>query len=526
MLTIQILSKTARAVLCLNLTDEARRKGISIDTDELSLQLGIPVIETSARYKKGIDKLKCAVSDIIEDKIKAYCIPEIKSISESCTRSYEEKIELTSRIAHNIAEKSIGSVGEVYGSRDKRLDNVFTSKLTGVPIMLLIFALIFWLTAYGANYPSDLLSIGFTKLKDQLYTLFISINLNRTLISLLLDGIYTTTSWVVSVMLPPALIFFPLFSILEDSGYLPRVAFNLDRYFKWAGTSGKQALTMAMGFGCNACGVMGCRIIGSKKERSIAILTNSFIPCNGRLPTLIGIISIFFAGSLSGFTKSLVTTLILLAILIASVLMTLLVSFIISKASGHNKASSNFIMELPPYRRPQIIKSILLSIKDKVFFVLLRAVIVAVPAGAFIWFISNTTVYDTSLLEYITGFFEPFGKAVGVDGVIITAYLLGFPANEIVIPIILMSYLSSTTLTDYTSIAQLGELLTQNGWTLHTAICTLILCVFHFPCSTTCLTIKKETGSTLKTLLSIIIPLTVGILLCLIVTVIFRIFSL
>ncbi|MGN0452937.1 MAG: ferrous iron transporter B [Ruminococcus sp.] len=522
-LALQVLSNTNKAVLCLNLCDEAKKKGISIDTDELSLQLGIPVTETTARSKKGIESLKETTQNVAEGKLKTYTTPAINEIRSFERLSYEAYTEKISGICKEIASKVIGKAGEVYSTKDKKLDRLFTSKLTGIPIMLLVFAVIFWITAYGANYPSEWLSMLFSFIKAKLEILFTELNFSETVSSLLLDGIYTTTAWVVSVMLPPALIFFPLFAILEDSGYLPRVAFNLDRCFRRAGSNGKQALTMAMGFGCNACGVMGSRIINSKRERILAIVTNSFIPCNGRLPTLIGIISIFFATGVSGFTKSVITTGTLLLLLILSVLLTLLVSFILSKTLLRGEPSS-FILELPPYRKPQIIKVTLLSVKEKVLYVLSRAVFVSIPAGALIWFVSNVSINDATILSYITNFFAPLGEVIGVDGVILTAFILGFPANEIVIPIMLLSYMSSGELTEYASLSQLGSLLASNGWTMLTAICTTVLCLLHFPCSTTCFAIKKETNSSFWTVMSVIIPMVLGLSICFIITLLFRLF--
>jgi len=303
---------------------------------------------------------------------------------------------------------------------------------------------------------------------------------------------------------------------------LPRVAFNTDGIFAKAGTSGKQSLTMMMGFGCNACGVVGCRIISSKPEKNIAMLTNSFIPCNGRIPTLIALSSIFFASVYTQSIASLVTAVILVLLLALSVLVTIGVTKLLSLL--YKTKNSAFILELPDYKNPQIIKSVALSLKNKVLSVLLRAVSVALPAGAVIWLIANIKIYDVSILQYITDFLDPIGKAMGVDGTILASFILGFPANEIVIPVMLMSYSSNGSLTEYSSLSALRDVLIQNGWNNVTALCTLVLCIFHFPCSTTCLTIYKETKSKVITLLSVAIPLLIGVTLCCFINLFYRIF--
>jgi ferrous iron transport protein B len=365
----------------------------------------------------------------------------------------------------------------------------------------------------GANYPSSWLASLFSFLEDYLRALMIRLNFSTYIISLLMDGIYRTVSWVISAMLPPMAIFFPLFTLLEDSGYLPRVAFNLDNIFRKCGSNGKQALTICMGFGCNACGVAGCRIINSSRERLISILTNTFIPCNGRFPTLISIILIFMTAG-TGLISSLKAGIILTVVIIFSLVFTFLVSKILSLTLLKNEHST-FVLELPSYRRPQILQVIIRSILDRTFFVLGRAIVVAIPAGFIIWILSNTYIGSHSLLLSFTDFMNPFGRFIGVDGVILTAFLLGFPANEIVIPVMLMCYLSTGTLTDFTSLTQLQDILINCGWTLQTAVSVIILCIFHFPCGTTCLTIKKETGSLKWTALAIVIPTLTGVLLCL-----------
>ena len=388
--------------------------------------------------------------------------------------------------------------------------------------MILLLIIIFWITMSGANYPSAALSSLFKYTGDRLHTALNMLSVSPPIISLTMDGIYTTLTWVISVMLPPMAIFFPLFTILEDFGYLPRIAFNLDNAFKSCGAHGKQALTMCMGFGCNACGVTGCRIIESPRERLIAILTNCFVPCNGRFPALITLILIFLACGFGAF-NSLAAGIILSVFIISGIVVTLLISKLLSKTLLRGIPSS-FVLELPPYRRPKFSSIIIRSLLDRTLFVLGRAVVVAAPAGAVIWLAANIEIGDMTVLNHITAFLDPFGRIIGVDGVIIAAFILGFPANEIVIPIMLMCYLSTGMLTDYSSLSQLHATLTECGWTVQTAISVLILCMFHFPCGTTCLTIKKETGSLKWTALAFIIPTVTGIFLCLILNVLFHIF--
>lgn len=395
--------------------------------------------------------------------------------------------------------------------RDRRIDKILTSKITGIPIMLLLFGLIFYITIIGANYPSQALSDLFDWCGIKLHEFMSLLNAPAFIDGLLIDGIYSTVAWVVSVMLPPMAIFFPLFTLLEDLGYLPRVAFNTDRLFQCANAHGKQCLTTLMGFGCNACGITGCRIIDSKRERLIAILTNSFVPCNGRFPTLIAIITIFLAGT--SLFSSVFSAGILLFIVCLGVIMTLLVSKFLSATILKGEPSS-FSLELPPYRRPQILKTLVRSLLDRTLFVLGRAIVVAAPAGLLIWILTNVTIGSQSIINYITDFLNPLGQLMGLDGVILAAFLLGFPANEIVMPIALMIYLSADTMIGYENFTQLFEILTAHGWTQITAICMLIFTLFHFPCSTSCITVYKETKSLKYTVLAFLLPTVVGILLC------------
>lgn len=594
-LAIQILEVNKKAVICVNLLDEATKKGIQIDLDELSLYLGVPVVGTAARSGEGLDELKDAIFDVAAGERKVFgtkikynsnlekAITKLENIIEDSklfddkTFSYLSKRFLALRLIdcdkkldnsikeyfnfslvehktinkafteiHNelenigmkqddirdiIVEGIVAKAQEIYAHctclcdkcysrRDRKLDKILTSKLTGIPIMLLLFGVIFYITISGANYPSELLSMAFSKVQEWLYGLFDLLHSPPFLKGLLIDGMFKTLSWVVAVMLPPMAIFFPLFTLLEDFGYLPRVAFNMDRFFAKSGTSGKQSLTMLMGFGCNACGVTGCRIIESPRERIIATVTNNFVPCNGRFPTLIAIITMFFATGISLPFRSLVSAGLLLTVIVFGVVVTLLVSKFLS-ATLLKGLPSSFTLELPPYRRPQICKTIVRSLLDRTIFVLLRAMCVAAPAGIVIWLMSNIMINGESLCVIISNFLQPLGSLMGLDGVILLAFILGFPANEIVVPIIIMIYTASGTLVEYDSLSSLYNLFVENGWTWVTALCTMIFSLMHFPCSTTCLTIYKETKSLKWTLLSFILPTILGILLCMSINAIF-----
>lgn len=406
---------------------------------------------------------------------------------------------------------------------DQTLDRIFLSPKSGVPIMILLLFFVFWLTITGANYPSALLADGLFWIQERLTDLFVWLHAPDWLHGALVLGVYRVLAWVVSVMLPPMAIFFPLFTLLEDFGYLPRVAFNLDHCFQKANACGKQALTMCMGFGCNAAGVVGCRIIDSPRERLIAILTNALVPCNGRFPSLIALISMFFVLG-QGLCSSLLSALILTGVILLSVVMTFLSSQFLSRTILKGQPSS-FAMELPPYRRPQIGKVIVRSIFDRTLFVLGRAVAVAAPAGLFIWVLANLFLGGQSLLSHLASFWDPFARWFGIDGVILLAFVLGFPANEIVFPLIVMGYLQSGVLAEAGSLMELHELLLANGWTVWTAVSTMILCLFHWPCSTTCLTVHKETGSLRWTALSILLPTAIGFSLCLILNLIVSVFA-
>jgi ferrous iron transport protein B len=410
-----------------------------------------------------------------------------------------------------------------YSAFDRKLDRVLTSRLTGYPIMLLLLILIFWITISGANYPSQLLSNLFLKGQELLTDLFSKMAAPDWLHGVLVLGVYRVLTWVVAVMLPPMAIFFPLFTLLEDLGYLPRVAYNLDKPFKRCSACGKQALTMCMGFGCNAAGVVGCRIIDSPRERLLAILTNNFVPCNGRFPTIISIISMFFIGSVAGGFSTFLSAVVLTAVILLGVAATFFVTEFLSTTLLKGVPSS-FILEMPSFRRPQISKVIVRSIFDRTVFVLGRAVAVAAPAGVLIWLMANINIGEQSALRYFAEFLDPFAKLMGIDGIILIAFILGFPANEIVVPIMLMAYLSEGSLLQINDISVLKQVLVDNGWTIKTAVSVVLFSLMHWPCSTTLITIKKETGSIKWTLLSVLIPTIIGICVCMLFNAIASIF--
>jgi len=429
------------------------------------------------------------------------------------------------RTCESLVREAVTFERRNYAERERKIDQILTSRLTGIPIMVALLFIVFWITITGANVPSSLLAAGLFSLEEPLSRLFLFVSAPEWIRGIFVDGMFRTLAWVVSVMLPPMAIFFPLFTLLEDVGYLPRIAFNLDNFFRKACAHGKQALTMCMGFGCNAAGVIGCRIIDSPRERLIATITNSFVPCNGRFPTLIAIITMFFAGAAGGIWRSVLSTLMLTGVIVLGVAATVWISKLLSKTILKGIPSS-FHLELPPYRRPQIGRVIVRSILDRTLFVLGRAVAVAAPAGLVIWILANIQVGNMSLLAWCAGFLDPFARLLGLDGFILMAFILGFPANEIVVPILIMSYLATGTLTELESLSDLYALLLSHGWTWLTAACTMLFSLMHWPCGTTCLTIRKETGSLKWTLLSLAVPTGAGIVLCLVVASAARLFGL
>ncbi len=580
-LVLQTLEISERVVVCVNLIDEAKRKGIHIDAKLLSKRLGVSVVKSVAQKKKSLKELTDAIDDTIsqkpdgkfkieyskeiesaieavEKKITPYLNGKIdarwlsvrlisqdlsikEEINELLGKDFWENEEINEVVCEKINELNekgfdkeklndaisnarIKKAEELcrgvvkcdkkhQNSFDRKMDRILTSKWTGYPIMLLMLALIFYLTIEGANYPSEWLSNTLFSFEVVLEKVFNYFNAPIWVTSLFVSGMYRVTAWVVSVMLPPMAIFFPLFTLLEDSGILPRIAYNLDRPFKYCNACGKQALTMCMGFGCNAAGVIGARIIDSPRERMLAILTNNFVPCNGRFPTIISLITMFFvAKGGSGIISSLLLTLVVLLGIGMTFLSTKLLSTTVLKGYP-----SSFALELPSYRKPQIGKVIVRSIFDRTLFVLGRAISVAAPAGIIIWIMANVSIGGEPLLMILSSFLDPFASLIGLDGVILMAFILGFPANEIVVPIIMMAYMQTGTLSEAQSIWEMKNLFVANGWTICTAVCTILFSLMHWPCSTTLLTIKKETGSLAWTALGFLIPTLFGIVCCAIV---------
>ena len=586
-LFIQISEITEKAILCVNLTDEAEKNNIKIDLDLLSKELNANLVSSSARNGVGIEELKEAIfkeitlkvskknainydspiekaveeievildetlevpkrkkrwialrilegnTSILKSLYNKYNIQEkyinmISKIKDELNKDYKDQsvediiIKSIIKEAERIGNKVVKG-GEEYTDTQRKIDKILVSKSTGIPIMIMTLLVVLWITITLANYPSEMLANMFAHGEIYIRDFFSGLNLPSWISGILIDGIYVTLAWVISVMLPPMAIFFPMFTLLEDLGYLPRIAFNLDKCFKKCCACGKQALTMCMGLGCNAAGIIGCRIINSPRERIIAILTNAFMPCNGRFPMLISIAAIFIGGISVGIKESFISALTVTVVIILGVLMTLLVSKILSKTILKGMPS-NFILELPPYRKPQVGKVIVRSIFDRTLYVLGRAIAIAAPAGAVIWIFSNIMIGDASILTICANYLSPLANAIGVDGYILMAFILGLPANEIVMPIIIMSYLRATTMLELDNLYELKELLVANGWTILTAINVMILCLMHYPCGTTLWTIKKETKSFKWTALSFLIPTVAGIVICFITTQLWRLFA-
>ncbi|MCR8849794.1 ferrous iron transporter B [Rossellomorea sp. SC111] len=423
---------------------------------------------------------------------------------------------LRDEIVENIYSTSRGICKEVvkYKNKDRihseKLDKVLTSPIWGFPIMLAMLGAVFYLTIAGANVPSSMLAEGFAWMEGQLTLLFSAMNAPEWLHGVLVLGFFRGTGWVISVMLPPMAIFFPAFALLENYGYLPRVAFNMDRLFKKAGGHGKQSLTMAMGFGCNAAAIMSTRIIESPRERMLAILTNNFVPCNGRWPTLILLASLFMAAGYAGGMASLVTAGMVMTMVLIGIVVTISVSWILSKTALKG-VPTHYTLELPPYRRPKIWSTVLRSSKDKSWYVLKRAVIVAAPASIITWIIANINIGDTSILMHFVNFLDPFGQALGMDGFILAAFIIGLPANEIVVPILIMAYLSQGAMLELDDLTELKAVFVSHGWTWLTALNMMLFSLLHFPCGTTLVNIYKETKSKKWTFMSFAIPTAIAI---------------
>ncbi|MFC1802599.1 ferrous iron transport protein B [Thermoproteota archaeon] len=591
-LVLQVLEISDRVVICLNLMDEAARKGIEINVDQLSRDLGVPVIPTIANRGEGLKELVEAVANVASGRIHTSphhfsLKPEISDAVDKVTPYLEKLVEdlpnsrwvtlslfegdariretletgdlaRRAHINEKIVKPKTTELNELYGlieeisssiqgpihdyivtsiyadskaiaSRaiqraekgskhdiDATIDRIVTSRIFGFPIMAAFLIGLFWITIVGANVPSQLLANSLFWVEERLASMFRSVGAPLWLEGFLVHGVYRGMAWVVAVMLPPMAIFFPLFTILEDVGFLPRVAFNLDRLFQWAGAHGKQAITMCMGFGCNAAGIISCRSISSPRERIIAILTNNFVPCNGRWPTLILMATIFVAGILPAKSSSLIAAVILALITLIGVIVTFIVSALLSKTILKGE-SSFFTLEMPSYRRPQFLHVLYSSFIERTIKVLYRAVIVAAPAGGIIWVLGNVYIGGSTLMTILAGSLSPLGRLIGLDGMILLAFIIALPANEIVIPTIVMGYTGASVMTEIASMAELQTLFAAQGFTIVTAICLMLFSVLHFPCGTATYTIWKETGSMKWTILSNLIPLTVAFITCFIV---------
>lgn len=558
-LALQVAEAVPRAVVCVNLLDEARRRHVSVDLERLSREMGLPVAGTSARSRTGIGelmetalqanhpRLRIAYDEAIERALGGL-IPTLSGLLPDGVDARWAGLRLLSddretlaalnldallgleqvRAAQEIAgqaESVRSRVTQTLHERARRLadsctrraaeplayraDRLLTGRGLGIPAMLALLGLVLLTTIVLANAPSQWLSALFARLGRQI---------DRALApapgwlhAMLYQGVYRVLSWVVSVMLPPMALFFPLFTLLEDVGYLPRAAFNMDRCFQGCRACGKQCLTMMMGLGCNAVGVCGCRIIDSPRERLIALLTNSLTPCNGRFPMLIALSGAFLAGG--GPLASLKTALCLTGLIVLSVALTLGLSRLLSATLLRGMPSS-FALELPPYRRPQVGKVIVRSLLDRTIKVLGRALVTAAPAGALIWLLGHVQMGGMSLLARLFALLDPLGRLLGMDGVMLSAFVLGTPANEIVLPIALMGYLGEGTLVEADSLASLPALLAANGWNARFALCAMLFSLCHWPCATTLVTIARETRSAKWTLLSALLPTLCGMGLC------------
>ena len=549
-LVLQILEITPRVLVCVNLLDEAAKKGIGLRLELLATRLGVPVVGVVARDKGSLENMKTALNDLCLGPdpvpIRIPYPPEMEAAVEKLTAGgltrfqalkllegepsllrelglWEKRVPVRdfgldqAKIQDSLASTPVLLAEKLCqgvvtygagknGSRDRQADRILTGKYTGTAVMLGLLAFVFWLTIVGANFLSDGLTRLFGLGEEALWGLCQP--LPGWLRGILVQGAWRTTAWVVAVMLPPMGIFFPLFTLLEDVGYLPRIAFNLDKPFHRCKACGKQALTMCMGFGCNAAGVVGCRIIDSPRERLLAILTNSLVPCNGRFPLLITLVTLFFAGG-----SSLLQAAIMTAAVAAAVGATLGVTALLS-ATVLRGQSSAFALELPSYRVPQVGKVLVRSALDRTLFVLGRAAAVAAPAGMVLWILANCRAGDGTLLTCLARALDPMGTFLGLDGVLLLAFLLGLPANEIVLPIALMAYLSQSSLQGLGDPAALKSVLLANGWCTRTAVCMVIFTLFHWPCSTTLLTVYKETNSRRWTALAAILPTALGAILC------------
>ena len=498
-LALQVLELTPNVLLCVNLMDEAKGKGIEVDITTISSRLGIPAVATAARRRRSL----CALTDALDGFVP-------RPAAQLPPPGERLAVRLRAERAAELCDAAVCTAAAA-DRRDRRLDRVLTGRVSGWLVMLALLALMLWITISGANVLSDALSGVLFPLGERLRALLEAIRAPDWLRGALIDGLYRVLAWVVSVMLPPMAIFFPMFTLLEDLGYLPRVAYALDRPFQHCGACGKQALTMCMGFGCNAAGVTGCRIIDSERERLLAVLTNAFVPCNGRFPILIALAAAFFAPGASGWRASLLAAVFVTALVVLGVVMTLAATRLLSATllRGH---PSSFTLELPPYRRPQLGRVLVRSVLDRTLFVLGRAAVVAAPAGLLLWVLAGAG----GVLPLLSRLLQPLGHAMGLDGETLLAFALGIPANEIVLPILLMLYAGGGVLPEAGSLAPLMA----HGWTAATALCAAVFTLFHWPCSTTLLTIRKETGRWRWAVLAAALPTVIGIVLCMLIALI------
>jgi ferrous iron transport protein B len=612
-LALQVMEITDRVVVCLNLIDEAKRHGFSIDAPELASRLGVPVVAVSARFGEGIAQLLQVIDGVATGQIPCQpqrsvghareltsavtdlgdelerLLPGLPNAAWVATRMLDgdrrilEAIEggelmqlarfataeqraavvhgdlsaddprrerfeelfakmdtlrwqIGPHVHQSLTEDTYAraaSIADAVVRREDRsrrrdwdgtLDKLLTNRWTGFPIMAAMLAIVLWITVTGANLPSKALAAFFM---DTIHPLLKStaagIGMPWWLDGVLIDGCYLATAWVLSVMLPPMAIFFPLFTLLEDFGYLPRVAFNLDRMFQRCGAHGKQALTMCMGFGCNAAGVVAARVIDSPRERLIAIITNNFSLCNGRWPTQILIATIFLGALVPSSMRSTAATLAVVVVALLGVSITFAVSWLLSRTMLQGEPST-FHLELPPFRPPRLLQTLYTSLIDRTVFVLWRAIMFALPAGGVIWLIANVHMADRSVAEWLIGSLDPLGLLIGLNGVILVAYIVAIPANEIVIPTVLMLTVLATraanvgegagVMFELESATQTGDVLRAGGWTLLTGINLMLFSLLHNPCSTTIFTIYKETGSAKWTAVATFLPLALGVVVC------------
>ena len=581
-LALSVLAVFPRAVVCVNLLDEAARRGITPDLAALSRLLGVPVVGTVARRKKTLATLLAAVEEVAggeeptppplpypewlceacdslapalvagTDSARARALapyllsggaplpPPLASDEAAQAALAEARTSLlqkgfSAEDCHTAIAQALAERGrEVYAAavkekklpctdRDRRLDRWLTGRLSAYPVMLVLLFFILFLTVVGANYPSAWLSAGLSHLLGWISEALLALHAPAWLHGALVEGALAVLFRVVAVMLPPMAIFFPLFTLLEDSGYLPRVAYNLDRPFCACRACGKQALTMCMGFGCNAAGVVGCRIIDSPRERILAILTNSLVPCNGRFPALLALIAMFFTVGVSGAAAPILSAAFLSLFLVLGIGATFLCTALLSRTLLRGESSS-FVLEMPPFRRPQVGQVLVRSLLDRTLAVLLRAVAVAAPAGLLIWVLANLQVGDASLLAHAAAFLDPLGRVMGMDGVILLAFLLGLPANEIVLPLAVMLYTAGGSPVEMESVGEMRALFVANGWTVTTALCTAVFFLFHWPCSTTLLSVGRETGKWRYAAVAAALPTALGALLCVLISAFSRLF--